>query len=218
MPEFEASKIRNFAIVGHGSSGKTILAESMLACSGVINRLGTIVDGNTVSDYHEDEQQHQISIHTTPMFAEWNSCKLNILDAPGYADFIGETLSALRVTDFVVLTVHGAHGIELGTEQTWDRITENGIPSIEISTLESSLRMASDLPASKGEGACSEMKSSSCGTPVDAADAAAKTGIKVCCWNAPLSPSFISVELSSPSSKNFSSNLSSDSATFSISC
>ena len=132
MPEFEASKIRNFAIVGHGSSGKTILAESMLACSGVINRLGTIVDGNTVSDYHEDEQQHQISIHTTPMFAEWNSCKLNILDAPGYADFIGETLSALRVTDFVVLTVHGAHGIELGTEQTWDRIAENGIPTIAV--------------------------------------------------------------------------------------
>ena len=132
MPEFEASKIRNFAIVGHGSSGKTILAESMLACSGVINRLGTIVDGNTVSDYHEDEQQHQISIHTTPMFAEWNSCKLNILAAPGYADFIGETLSALRVTDFVVLTVHGAHGIELGTEQTLERISENGIPTIAV--------------------------------------------------------------------------------------
>ena len=132
MSEFEASKIRNFALVGHGSSGKTILAESMLACSGAVSRLGTIVDGNTVSDYHEDEQQHQISIHTTPMFTKWKSCKLNILDAPGYADFIGETLSALRVTDFVVLTVHGAHGIELGTEQIWERINDMGIPPIVV--------------------------------------------------------------------------------------
>ncbi|SVC61059.1 uncharacterized protein METZ01_LOCUS313913, partial [marine metagenome] len=132
MTEFEASRIRNFALVGHGSSGKTILAESMLACSGAINRLGSVEQGNTMSDYHEDEQQRQISIHTTPMFAEWKSCKLNILDTPGYADFVGETLSALRVSDFVVLTVHGAHGIELGTEQIWERIGEMGIPLVAV--------------------------------------------------------------------------------------
>ena len=132
MTEFEASRIRNFALVGHGSSGKTILAESILASSGAINRLGSVEQGNTMSDYHEDEQQRQISIHTTPMFAEWKSCKLNILDTPGYADFVGETLSALRVSDFVVLTVHGAHGIELGTEQIWERIGEMGIPPVAV--------------------------------------------------------------------------------------
>ena len=132
MKEFEAADIRNFALVGHGSSGKTILAESMLSCSGVINRLGNVEQGNTVSDFHEDEQQRQISIHTTPMFTEWKSSKFNILDTPGYADFVGESLSALRVCDFVVLTVHGAHGIELGTEQTWERIGEMNLPPIVV--------------------------------------------------------------------------------------
>ena len=83
MKEYEASNIRTLALIGHGSAGKTILAESMLACSGAITRIGSVEQGSTVSDYHEDEQQRQISIHTTSMYAEWKSCKLNILDSPG---------------------------------------------------------------------------------------------------------------------------------------
>ena len=128
MKEYDASKIRNIALVGHGSAGKTILAESMLACSGALTRIGSVEQGSTVSDYHEDEQQRQISIHTTSMFAEWNSCKLNILDNPGYADFIGESLSAFSVSDVAILTVHGAHGIELGTEQMWKKIQDLNMP------------------------------------------------------------------------------------------
>ena len=128
MKEYDASKIRNVALVGHGSAGKTILAESMLACSGALTRIGSVEQGSTVSDYHEDEQQRQISIHTTSMFAEWNSCKLNILDNPGYADFIGESLSAFSVSDTAILTVHGAHGIELGTEKMWEKIQDLNMP------------------------------------------------------------------------------------------
>ena len=124
MKEYEASNIRNLALIGHGSAGKTILAESMLACSGAITRIGSVEQGSTVSDYHDDEQQRQISIHTTSMYAEWDSCKLNILDSPGYADFVGEALSALRVADSAILTVHGAHGIELGTEQMWEKVCD----------------------------------------------------------------------------------------------
>ncbi|MDP6331148.1 MAG: elongation factor G [SAR324 cluster bacterium] len=132
MKEYDASNIRNFALVGHGSAGKTILAESMLACSGAINRIGSVEQGSTVSDYHEDEQQRQISIHTTSMYAEWQSCKLNILDSPGYADFVGEALSALRVSDSVILTVHGAHGIELGTEQMWEKVQDLEMPAMAV--------------------------------------------------------------------------------------
>ncbi|MGA0442150.1 MAG: elongation factor G [bacterium] len=130
MKEYEASNIRNLALIGHGSAGKTILAESMLACSGAITRIGSVEQGSTVSDYHEDEQQRQISIHTTSMYAEWKSCKLNILDSPGYADFVGEALSALRVADSAILTVHGAHGIELGTEQMWEKVSDMKMPTL----------------------------------------------------------------------------------------
>jgi small GTP-binding protein domain len=130
MKEYEASNIRNLALIGHGSAGKTILAESMLACGGAITRIGSVEQGSTVSDYHEDEQQRQISIHTTSMYAEWKSCKLNILDSPGYADFVGEALSALRVADSAILTVHGAHGIELGTEQMWEKVCDMKMPTL----------------------------------------------------------------------------------------
>ncbi len=130
MKEYVAADLRNYAIVGHGSSGKTILSESMLACSGAITRVGSIEQGSTVSDYHEDEKQRQISIHTTPMFAEWGGKKLNFFDTPGYADFVGEGLAALQVSDFVLLVVHGSHGIELGTEQMWDHSDTFGVPKM----------------------------------------------------------------------------------------
>ncbi|GIT08251.1 MAG: hypothetical protein CM1200mP30_18810 [Pseudomonadota bacterium] len=89
--------------------------------------------GNPVSDYHEDKQQHKIFPFTLPQcFPEWNSCKLNILDAPGYADFIGETLPAFKGNRFCSAHSTWCHGIELGTEQTWDPIAENGIPTIAV--------------------------------------------------------------------------------------
>src|SRR5439155_20364187 len=92
--------IRNFAIVGHAASGKTMLSEAMLACSGVIGRMGSIAAGTTVSDYHVSEKDHQISVHASLMNTTWMDRKFNIIDTPGYADFIIEGLGALRVGAF----------------------------------------------------------------------------------------------------------------------
>lgn len=132
MKEYQSADIRNFAIVGHGASGKTMLAEAMLACSGVINRLGSIANGNTVSDYHEDEQARQISIHASLLHTEWGGKKFNIIDTPGYTDFISESLGALRVGDFAVVVIDANQGVEVGTEQVWDYATEYGIPKILV--------------------------------------------------------------------------------------
>ena len=89
MKQFSSSDIRNFAIVGHGGSGKTSLAEALLKLGGEINRLGTVEDGSTTSDYHPGEKSRQISIHSTPLHMEWMDKKFNMIDTPGYSDFIG---------------------------------------------------------------------------------------------------------------------------------
>src|SRR2546421_12875250 len=92
-----AGDLRNFAIVGHASSGKTMLAEAMLACSGVIGRMGSIAAGTTVSDYHPSEKQRQISTQTSLLHTEWLGKKLNIMDTPGNLAFLSESLAALCV-------------------------------------------------------------------------------------------------------------------------
>jgi elongation factor G len=132
MQKYPAQDIRNFAIVGHASCGKTILSEAMLACAGVIGRMGRIADGSTVSDYHVSEKQRQISVQTSFLHAEWMGKKFNILDTPGYLDFISEALSALRVADCAVVVVHAQHGIGVGTEQVWKYATDFGIPKILV--------------------------------------------------------------------------------------
>ncbi|SPE59480.1 Small GTP-binding protein [Verrucomicrobia bacterium] len=132
MKEYQPGEIRNFAIVGHASSGKTMLSESMLACAGVINRMGSIASGSTVSDYHENEQQRQISVSATLMHLEWLGKKFNLLDCPGYADFISEGLGALRVGDFALVVVHVNHGVSVGTDAVWKYATEDGIPKMIV--------------------------------------------------------------------------------------
>ena len=132
MKEYKPGDIRNFAIVGHASSGKTMLSEAMLACAGVINRMGSIAAGSTVSDYHDNEQQRQISVSATLMHAEWLGKKFNILDCPGYADFISEGLGALRVGDFALIVVHANHGVGVGTDAVWKYATEDGIPKMIV--------------------------------------------------------------------------------------
>jgi elongation factor G len=132
MKENQPGEIRNVALVGHASSGKTMLSESMLACAGVINRLGSIPAGSTVSDYHESEQQRQISVLATLMHFDWQGRKLNVLDCPGYADFISEGLGALRVSDLAVVVVHANHGAGVGTDAMWKYATELGIPKVIV--------------------------------------------------------------------------------------
>ena len=128
MKQFNAGDIRNFTIVGHGATGKTSLVESMLVLGGEINRMGTIEAGSTVSDYHPGEKERQISIHSTPLHMEWTDKKFNMIDAPGYSDFIGEAISSLAVVDMAVILIHAVNGIEVGTETMWNTVTKIGIP------------------------------------------------------------------------------------------
>ena len=132
MKQFLASDIRNFAIVGHGASGKTCLAEAMLKIGGEINRLGTIEDGSTTSDYHPGERSRQISIHSTPLHMEWMDKKFNIIDTPGYSDFIGEALGSLSVVDMAVITIHAVNGVEVCTETMWNHASKLGIPKMLV--------------------------------------------------------------------------------------
>ena len=124
--------IRNFALVGHASSGKTILSEAMLACSGMINRMGRIADGTTVSDYYVSEKQRQISTQASLLHARWMDKKFNILDTPGYLDFMSEALAALHVADFALVIVHAQHGVGVGTERVSNFADECGIPKIIV--------------------------------------------------------------------------------------
>lgn len=128
MKDYASPDLRSFAVVGHASSGKTMLCEAMLACSGAIGRMGSISAGTTVSDYHSSEKQHQISIHASVLTTEWQGRKFNIIDCPGYADFNSEALSALRVGDFALLVINAAHGLGIGTDAMWDNATLHGLP------------------------------------------------------------------------------------------
>jgi elongation factor G len=132
MKDYQAADIRNFAVVGHASSGKTMLAEAMLACAGVINRMGSIAAGTTASDYHVSEQQRQISVQASLLHLEWLNKKFNIIDCPGYTDFISEGLGALRVGDFALLVVNATQGVGVGTDAVWKYATEDGIPKMIV--------------------------------------------------------------------------------------
>ncbi len=132
MKTYNAADIRNFAVVGHATSGKTLLCEAMLATSGAIGRMGAIANGNTVSDHHPGEKVHQISIHATPMHLEWLGRKFNIIDTPGYMDFISEAMVALQVGDFAMVVVHAQHGPGPGTDTVWRYATRYGIPKILV--------------------------------------------------------------------------------------
>jgi len=132
MKTYQPAEIRNFAIVGHASSGKTMLSEAMLMCGGVISRMGRIPDGSTVSDYHVSEKNRQISVSASLLHTEWMGKKFNIIDTPGYLDFISEGLGALRVGDFALVVVHAQHGLGVGTERAWSYATGYGIPKMIV--------------------------------------------------------------------------------------
>ena len=132
MKNYAAKDIRNFAVVGHGGSGKTTLSEAMLSRSGKINRIGSVESGTTISDYHHDEHQRQISIHSSPLHLEWDDIKFNLIDTPGYLDFIGEAISSLAVVDSAIIVVHAVNGIEVGTEQVWNYASNYKLPKIIV--------------------------------------------------------------------------------------
>ena len=130
MPEFDTSHVKNIVLLGHAGSGKTTLAECMLFEAGLINRKGSVSENNTVGDYHELEQERGNSIFSKLMHAKWRGYKINILDTPGYDDFVGEVLSALRVADTGVMLLNAANGVEVGTDVIWEYTDKFKTPMI----------------------------------------------------------------------------------------
>ncbi|MDO9547618.1 MAG: elongation factor G [Candidatus Marinimicrobia bacterium] len=128
MKEFQTNEIRNIAVFGHASSGKTSLVEALLYTAGLTNRLGRIDDGTTVSDYHEDEIARKFSISSSLLHCEWNKSKVNIIDAPGYLDFISESKAITPVSDLGLIVVHGQAGVELGTELVFNYTKQDELP------------------------------------------------------------------------------------------
>jgi elongation factor G len=120
MAEFDTSHVKNIVLLGHAGSGKTTLAECMLFEAGLLNRRGTVVDKNTTADYHELEQERGNSIFSKLLHTKWRGYKINVLDTPGYHDFVGEVISALRVADTGVMLINGMMGVEVGTDIIWD--------------------------------------------------------------------------------------------------
>ncbi len=116
MKEYPPDHLRNVALIGHGGAGKTSLAEAMLYAAGATTRQGRVEDGNTVSDYHPDEIERQISINTSLLVAEWKGNKFNLLDTPGYMDFTGEVKASMRVADSALVVLKAVEGVEVGTE------------------------------------------------------------------------------------------------------
>jgi len=135
MSSIETNDIRNLAIVGHGTSGKTTLSEAILYNAGEIGRLGTIQDGTTISDYHQQEINRQISISGTPLHCNWLKKRLNIQDVPGFLDFLGEAKSSLRVSDISIITVPATTGVETGTDIVSGYAEESGIPRLFVATM-----------------------------------------------------------------------------------
>jgi len=128
MKNVNIDNIKNFCIIGSGSSGKTSLAEAILFVSNVTTRLGSVDEGNTVCDYNEDEIERKISINASVVEFEYNNFKLNMIDTPGYVDFIGEVLSSIKISDAVVLVISGDSDIDTSTEQLFEIISENNKP------------------------------------------------------------------------------------------
>ncbi|MFA5147056.1 MAG: elongation factor G [Candidatus Omnitrophota bacterium] len=128
MAVFEAKDIRNLVFLGHSGSGKTSLVEAVLYGAGAIPKMGSIAEGNTVSDYNEDEKERKCSLGSSLMSFVYNSKKINIIDTPGYTDLAGEMVGALRAADTSVIVVNATGGIEIGTERGFKLSRERGIP------------------------------------------------------------------------------------------
>ncbi len=120
MKEYPTGKIRNLVLLGHGGTGKTSFVEAALFVSGAINRLGRVDDGTTSSDFDPDETKRKVSVNASLLPIEWNDHKINIIDAPGYADFVGDAYGAMRAADMAVITVCAVSGVQVGSELAWE--------------------------------------------------------------------------------------------------
>jgi elongation factor G len=135
VPQFEPSKIRNVAVVGHRGTGKTSLVEAMLFQSGATNRLGSVESSSTVSDWDEDEQRRQMSLAASVCHAEWQERKINLVDTPGDPGFQADTLAALRVVEGALFAVNGVNGVEVQTTRIWERAEALGLCRVVFVTM-----------------------------------------------------------------------------------
>ena len=134
MKSYTSDQLRNVVLMGHGGAGKTMLGEAALLASGAISRLGSVDDGTTVADYDDEEHNHGYSISASLLAIEWNDCRINLIDSPGYADFEGEVVSGARAADSALIAVDASAGVQGGTELAWVRADEAGLPRICVVT------------------------------------------------------------------------------------
>ena len=127
---YETKNIRNICLLGHGNSGKTSLAEGMLFATGAIDRMGKVSDGNTVCDYDAEEIKRQITISTAVAPVNFGGCKINVLDCPGYFDFVGDALAAIRVSEAGIILCSAKDGISVGAERSWKYLREANVPAM----------------------------------------------------------------------------------------
>ena len=156
MKVYRTDEIRNVVLLGHGGSGKTSLVEAMSYVSGATNRMGKVVDGNTISDFDKEEQKRKFSLSTTLEPIEWEKAKINILDTPGYFDFVGEVEEAVSAADAAVIVVSGKAGVEVGTEKAWELCDKYNLPRMiyvtEMDVDDASFRqVVEDLTARYGK-------------------------------------------------------------------
>lgn len=130
MAGYDIGKLRNVALLGHGSCGKTSLVEAMLFSAGVTSRLGKVEDGNTVSDFDAEEQRRTMSVNTSILPMEWDGHRITILDTPGYTDFIGEVRGAVRVVESAIVLLDAVSGVEVGTELVWQHADDYSLPRL----------------------------------------------------------------------------------------
>lgn len=128
MDVFRTDRIRNVVLLGHGGAGKTSLVEAMAYLSGITNRLGKVTDGNTVSDYDKEEIKRKFSIMTSVVPIEWGKVKINVLDTPGYFDFVGEVEEAVAAADAAIIVVSGKDGVQVGTQKAWELCEKYNLP------------------------------------------------------------------------------------------
>jgi elongation factor G len=132
MPRIDASNLRNVALLSHSGAGKTSLSEALLYNVKAITRIGNVEDGNTVSDYEPEEVKRGSSVQTALIACSWDNYKVNFLDTPGYDDFLGEVVSALRVVESAAILVSATSGVDVGTERSWDLCEARGLPRVFV--------------------------------------------------------------------------------------
>ena len=132
MKVYDAASIRNVAVVGHGGSGKTQLVSALLFDAGMVNRLGRVDEGNTVTDYDEEEISRKHTLSASLAYAEWNKTKINLIDTPGFGNFFSDARAAIHVADGALIVVDAVAGVEVQTEKAWAACEERELPRLIV--------------------------------------------------------------------------------------